>query len=240
MEEVPTGNAWQTRSYLLSDLASKRAAVRMRSRLRCAASRRRTEPCRPQLVDCGGNASGAFAAAARQGVTIVALLQTHAVRCGCHKETPRVASLAYVRCSFAAQHVDHVLGLSDARAAAPDAPLHLHAGDAALYGAYGVPLPKAMLPAAARAFPLAARLAAAAGVGDVRLPVVDVWLQDGCALPLCACACSMDGWMLTANADAGTSCRWGLRGCACGTCQAIRQGMLRFTSQSCESCLAAT
>jgi hypothetical protein len=72
--------------------------------------------------------------------------------------------------------------LSDARAAAPDAPLHLHTGDAALYGAYGVPLPKAMLPAAARAFPLAARLAAAAGVGDLRLPVVDVWLQDGCAL----------------------------------------------------------
>lgn len=74
------------------------------------------------------------------------------------------------------------MGLADARAAAPEAPLHLHADDAALYSAYGVPLPKAMQPAAARAFPLAARLAAAAGVGDVRLPAVDVWLKDGCAL----------------------------------------------------------
>ena len=27
VEEVPTGNAWQTRSYLLSDVASKQAAV---------------------------------------------------------------------------------------------------------------------------------------------------------------------------------------------------------------------
>ena len=71
------------------------------------------------------------------------------------------------------------MGLADARAAAPDAPLHLHPGDAALYSAYGVPLHHTIHSAAARAFPLAARLAAAAGVGDVRLPVVDVWLKDG-------------------------------------------------------------
>ena len=87
VEEVPTGNAWQTRSYLLSDLASKRAAVRACSARSCAACQWPThQRCRPQLVDCGGNASGAFAAAARQGVTVVALLQTHAVRRHCHRE----------------------------------------------------------------------------------------------------------------------------------------------------------
>ena len=119
------------------------------------------------------------------------------------------------------QHVDHVLGLAEARAAAPDAPLHLHAGDAALYGAYGVPLPKSMLPAAARAFPLAARLAAAAGVGDVRLPVVDVWLQDGCALHAASTEAVAEA---DPYAGTGMSCRWGLRGYTCGTCRAIRQG----------------
>lgn len=73
-----------------------------------------------------------------------------------------------------------MLGLADARAAAPHAALHLHTGDAALYSAYGVPLPGPMQAAAAHAFPLAARLAAMAGVGEMRLPQVDVWLKDGC------------------------------------------------------------
>jgi hypothetical protein len=75
VDEIPTGNAWQTRSYLLSDTASGKAAVRALNVFRLSPY---AEPC-AQLVDCGGNASGAFATAARHGVTIVALLQTHAV-----------------------------------------------------------------------------------------------------------------------------------------------------------------
>ena len=76
VDEIPTGNAWQTRSYLLSDTASGKAAVRALNAFAFRPTLSRTT----QLVDCGGNASGAFATAARHGVTIVALLQTHAVR----------------------------------------------------------------------------------------------------------------------------------------------------------------
>jgi glyoxylase-like metal-dependent hydrolase (beta-lactamase superfamily II) len=75
------------------------------------------------------------------------------------------------------------MGLPDARAAAPGARVHLHAGDAELYASFGLPLPGPLPTAASRVLPLAGKLAAAAGVGRFNLPPVDAWLEDGCAAP---------------------------------------------------------
>lgn len=60
------------------------------------------------IIDAGGNPGPFIEEATRRGVTIVAILQTHA-------------------------HIDHVLGLPETRTALPHAPIWLHPDEVPLY-----------------------------------------------------------------------------------------------------------